>query len=352
MNLLLTPSAIKYFIYLCLVAVSSYTLSNLFNSEESYWLIWIALTLTLLTSGLTFWRRLKRILATGIGIIASVLVATGLAHYPFILIFYLAALAGGSAYLALKYSPHFFSFLLMMLFGIIASYIEPTHADMRMRLLYLLIGLSVASIYQLLFWPYFIREQIRALIVRSLLNLKLLNNQIFSCFLESAYPDNIYLFERRIHAWKNAYMQSIGKLKCLSNLVQSKLTPEKRTSLEKMIVKLDLLYDTILDYGQLRRRVTDHTTFDLCEAELTALEQEIGKLLAEVGGIFRYKNPLLDTAGLAVKINRFEENYQHVLQVSAREPLVFMLFIASLRAFNKELTQLYADAVQLRGLLQ
>lgn len=136
--------------------------------------------------------------------------------------------------------------------------------------------------------------------------LESLNNKIFSCFLEPDYPQNEYLYERRLHMQKN---------KCIKKIRNTHSFYEK-------------LFIIMLDYAQLRQRVSDHHTFSLCRVELIAIQQAINHLLQSPA-----KLNYIET--FEEKINRFEDIYQNVLRVTAPDPLVFMLFIDSLRQFGQ-----------------
>src|SRR3990167_1811350 len=86
----------------------------------------------------------------------------------------------------------------------------------------------------------------------ALVHLKRLNQEIFSCFLQPEYSDNIYLFERRIHLQKNKCIRAIYRLHDVG-----------------IVSQLNELYANLMDMAQLRRRVKDYTLFDICRPELT-----------------------------------------------------------------------------------
>lgn len=168
----------------------------------------------------------------------------------------------------------------------------------------------------------------RSQLITSLRYLKQVSDAIFSCLLSPEYPDNLYLFERRLHLQKVKYMQSLAQLR------QSK-------GLSSFINKLDHCYDILLDCAQLRHRVKDHATFTLCAPELIAINQEIGVAIAACMANIANKKHEFVLSALAEKLMPLEANYSTVLQISAREPLVFLLFITSLKALADELQALY-----------
>lgn len=154
----------------------------------------------------------------------------------------------------------------------------------------------------------------------ALSHLRRLNQDIFNCFLLPEYASHLYLFERRLHLQKKHVMQAIAKLD----------GPADRQAR----VYLDQLYDGMLDYAQLRRRVTDATVFEICKKELIDIQNDIDQLLF---GMIR-KNDL-DTMSFINHIQRLEDQYHQVLHVVAHEPLVFLLFIFSLKLFSEKINE-------------
>jgi hypothetical protein len=94
-----------------------------------------------------------------------------------------------------------------------------------------------------------------------------------------------------------------------------------------------MLFDVLMDCAQLRRRVSDHTIFALCAQELTAISNEINKLFTGLSG----SSKSVDTFHLEEKIKLFEDHFHNVLLITSREPLAFVLFIASLKVLREEI---------------
>ena len=149
---------------------------------------------------------------------------------------------------------------------------------------------------------------------RSLRIYRRLAATLFSCLTSRDYPEKIYDFEQRIQ---------YQKIKCLKRMpsVRHKKTADVEWP----------LFDIIVDIGQIRHRVTDHTVFALCERELAVIADAVDSLLAVVK-----KNDGLEQklAALEQSINQFEDVFEHVVKVAAREPAVFILFISALRALK------------------
>jgi len=140
-----------------------------------------------------------------------------------------------------------------------------------------------------------------------------LTGDIFSCLLAPDYQDNLYLYERRVHK---------EKINCLYWLAELR----NYRGIEDESEWLTLL----LDAGQLRRRVTDHTIFGLCSDELMDIEAALIAIIPYLGTI----NSVEPLAFLTASLDSFDDSFEHVIKVSAREPLVFILFLGALRAFR------------------
>ena len=128
-----------------------------------------------------------------------------------------------------------------------------------------------------------------------------LNQAIFACLLDPLYPDNLYLFEHRIHKYKREFM---------------------RASLRYS--ELNHFFDAMMNYAQLRWRVTDYSVLSVCENELKNLSQAIDVYIM-----------LEDESPLKAALQKFESIYQSVLQVPSPDALAFLLFIDGVRASCK-----------------
>lgn len=145
-------------------------------------------------------------------------------------------------------------------------------------------------------------------------HLQYLITNIFSCLVEDDYQDALYSFERRIHK---------EKINCLSWLARlQKLRTTERESKS---------FSLLIDLGQIRRRIQDHSTFNLCRAEMLELERA---LIIYADGLM-YENMAEAAVRLNRAINQFEDIFNHVLNVAAREPVIFILFIGALRELEK-----------------
>lgn len=185
-----------------------------------------------------------------------------------------------------------------------------------------------------------------------------LNEQVFSCLLSPEYPDCIYLFEHRIHeAKKNVLAALIAWRK----VVTKEKSDEVGSPLNKISTFLDQVHSILLDYALLRHRVKDYALLQVCSSEMQAVFRSSQRMfvwaaeyLNDAAHIDHILNGGLieelketkdgevtqDVADLHEAIQRLEENVQQVIQVTAPDPFVFILFISSLNQFCKQIKKI------------
>ena len=103
--------------------------------------------------------------------------------------------------------------------------------------------------------------------------------------------------------------------------------------------QMQTLFEMILDIGQIRRRVTDHTVFALCNDELSGIDDALNQLLPALASDNKQK--VADGLLMMERyITQFESNFEHILRVTAREPLVFVLMLGTLKSLLEECSQI------------
>lgn len=341
MDVLCTPALIKRLVYLSLVIGITCLVEWYVANPQGFWLIGIALTLSLETKGNSFKRRLLTMVIAGLVVVAAVFVAGYLAGSFFLAASYLFVVTMTSVFVSQRYPSFFLVAFIINMFTILSIHIPVSPVENMNRLMLMILGVTIVSIFQFLFYPYFIRNELRTFIFITMKNLKRLNHEIFSCLLLPEYSDNIYLFEKRLHVQKNRFMRSLMRLREIVQLVEIKMNVHEKEVYLTLLTKLDLLYSNMLDYSQIRRRVSDHTTFSVCSDELGEIAKEIDKSIDGMIAHMAKKQYYINAKMLAIKIKLLDDNYQNVLQIAAREPLVFMLFIDSLNAFNQRIEEFY-----------
>lgn len=343
MGWLSSPLSIKRISYLILVACVANFVILYIKSSQAYWLLWTALLLSLITTGDSFKRRLIMIVITGFAAAFMSFAAGCLASIPILIALFLFVTTAACLVISQRYPEYFLQAFIINLFVIISgSAAMPLTAYAEIFIL-MSIGIVIAAILQILFYPYFIRNELQSYAVISLRHLRKLNKEIFACFLEPEYSDNIYLYERRLHVQKSQFLHALSRLREVIQLVETKLNEKEIAAHELLLSNLDLLYENMLDYSQLRRRVTDYATFSLCSQEMAKISNEIDKSIDAVIAHVLSKKYYVNIQSLNQSINQLDNNYNNVLRIAAREPLVFLLFIDSLTAFSKRLEDLYSQ---------
>lgn len=338
MDLLFTSASIKRFLYLTLTTTIAFVFFMQIDSASSIWLVWVLLLSTLITAGVTWQKRLLVIAATGVLVALVVFISGSLATSLLLLSAYLLTLTVLCTYFSGRFLDYSYQFFLINLFAILACGFAPSELENLERSIFVFIGFVVGLFAQIIWWPISAKDNLYRFLQTAIFNLKQLNSDIFTCFFQVEYSDNIYLFERRIHEAKNKFIQSIGFARKAYKSKAKKMSEDERSRIEESLRKTDKLFDILLDCAQLRRRVSDHTIFLLCVEELKTIAVEIDNALTEIMRKLRNRNYQLQSLKLSPQITRLEDSYQNILRVSAREPLVFLLFIFSLKELENEIT--------------
>ena len=167
------------------------------------------------------------IFATGVAVVISVFLAGLFVVWIPLSAAYLFLITVVSTYYGLKY-PNYFYFLFAINFSaILASCIAPTLHENIVIIAFMLGVAVIAALFQLVFIRGFTRRKVRSSSIKSLRLLGLVSKEIFSCFLQPEYADNIYLFERRLHIRKKYYMRSMNRLRHISALSEMKTFVDK-----------------------------------------------------------------------------------------------------------------------------
>lgn len=329
MDLLFTSLSIKRLV--CLLALTSIAvLIYAYQANpQALWLPLTALLFSLINAGETFPRRLKLTAVTGLAAVAAVFLAGCAASFTTLLAVCLlitTILAMAAAY---HNSSYFLPAVIVNLLAILSGGFPPGLAENLHRCLFTVYGILLALSFQLVFLPFYFRSEWRFALLTVIHHLKTLNSEIFSCLLQPEYANNIYLYERRVHLQKMQCIQALENLRAIAVRREPDILP-----------RLDRIYEVMLDYAQLRRRVTDMNTFVVCREEFAAVLRAIDMLFRRLPRSLDTKPEKLDFTPLEKGISRLEESYHNVLQIAAREPLVFLLFIYSLQNLRNELEKL------------
>lgn len=322
----------KLWIYLVLVTCAAFA-AYVFNKDpHAYWVIWSALSLAILPPILSLKKQIWIILLAGLGLAGAVAIS-GLINYSFgLLCAYLFILLIVTTYSSLVYDQGDLPLFIITLFALIAAFLLEGWSASLSSALYILMGLLIAFIAKLVYLPYARRDEKRYLLNESIQYLIQLNTDIFACLLEPGYADYKYLYERRLHIKRD---QCLTLLTQFNALIQQNEIPDSSPFVQ-LANKLSLFYEMMLDYSQLRFRVTDLATLSLCQPELQGIKEEINNALSAVYTLLAHKQPKIYASNLSEKLALLERNFEQVVKVAASDPLVFVLFIATIKSFYEE----------------
>ncbi len=344
MDLLFSSLSIKRFIYVILVAILACIGMVYAHHHEAYWLVWSAFIMSLITTGDSFKRRVTTILITGFAA-AFVAWLASIIQSPLLLALYLFVITIICVSLAYRRPVTFFQAFIINLFAILSACLHVPFGSELARFIFICGGVMIAALLQMVFYPYFIRNELQPYLVISIRNLKKINKDIFTCLLQPDYPDNVYLYERRLHLAKTNFLRALQRLRDITILAEMKLSESEKASHDTWLSRLNELFENMMDYSQLRRRISDYSTLSLCAEELAGISREIGVCLDAIIAHLKRKKFFPNTNKLNEYIQALERQYHQVLQVASPEPLAFVLFIDSLTTFSKTMEALYANAI-------
>lgn len=332
---------VKNLIYLFTITFIAFAIQYFFYFIPNiHWLTWPILFAGLITSGNTVLERLTSIVVTGFATALLAFIVAQVAKLSGMLSGILAALLLLITIICILIHEvkheYFYNTFLVNFFAILSvGFLQIS--DQSINEFWLIIsGFSIIVLIQFVFSFNFIQNNLNNALVFTLKDLKVLNDEIFSCLLSAEYPDNKYLFERRLHLQKNKWMQSFQSLCKASTVAVTKLSNINKNILNSIIETIDQIFDTIIDCAQVRRRVSDYSVFEICKDELKAIALDIDMALS---GLIK-KNYHYEVSSLDQAIKKLEANYNAVLQVAAREPLVIFLFIESLKELSEKLKKI------------
>lgn len=316
----------KYLIYLVASIIVAFMGPLLFRHNQAFWFVWATLLFAPIQLGYTFWQQEIIICLVGIFTAIIIFLLASINHFflPTALSLFLITTICMIA--KQQHAKFFYPLILINIFAIVAAGTNQSFSEGAIAMLFVLAGMVCVGLLQIIFWSDYTHNKINDVRVRIIQDLSSLCDTIFSCFLQPEYPDNVYLFEKRLHDCK---------IQCLSSLSDLRdVTKSARLPLEQ-VERLDELYDALLDCAQLRWRVKDHHTFLICQDELTMINLAIAKIFNAMAQDSLTPDLI---AVLMDKIKRLEENFHTVLQISAKDPVVFLLFIESLKLLTQELS--------------
>ncbi len=272
------------------------------------------------------------------GLLTALVVSVVALPQTLLLAFFMLLLTLSTVYVGQRYRRYFYPAFLLNLFAILTM---ADHTNVMLAPLNILAGVLIALVLQFIFWPYQLKHAANYLTVQVLKQCRQLNDAIMTCLLQTDYVENNYFYENKLHAKKNRLLKALLRLHQFSKKNSEVMQLADKESLSLLLTKFELLSTMLFDAMQLRWRVSDHSVFGVCAPELTAIAAVIDQVLQQLTAYFTlHLRPIPthdSTTLLAEKIDALQDIYQSVLQVSAPEPLAFLLFIGTLQRLADEL---------------
>jgi hypothetical protein len=327
----MTAALFKRMLYL-IATVSSVAIFFLETRlPQAAWLLAAAFLLVNITLETTLLRRSMVIAATGL--VTALLIFISLQLRIFLPAQYLmlALVTGVCTYGGVVKSNDTYPFFVVNFLVVLSLYSE-TNAPPIVAAAYVVLGMLVTLVAQLLLLPFFTRDEHRRSEAQVFYRLDKLASVILSCFTTSDYSENVYLYERRVHK---------QKIKCLGTMAE---LAARETGITKparcLSTEMQTFFEIILDIGQLRRRVTDHTVFALCPNEMIAIQLSIALMFRAFASRQNKEQLELSMLSFERDLYQLENIFETVIKVTAREPLAFVLFLSALKSLLQHGRQL------------
>lgn len=310
----------RHLIYLTCVGLIALLIAPLFSYAQ---LSWFFPATFLFAISLPFvWERSNALVILLTGFVAALLIAlvSVTREYIFITACIMFVVTLISVNLSFRYPRYFYLMQGVNVLIIFATFMLPVNMAIYLQIYPIIAASCLVAICQVIFLPRLTHGQQQAFTVGAIKKLHAVAKDIFSCFVQQEYADNMYLFEHRLHLAKANFFEVIAALDVN----------------DKHYRQLQIIFDILMNIAQLRRRVTDFHIFSVCEREMLAIAVALDDVFTAMRAVTLMSQEKIDAYPLEEKITQFANHYQAILNVAAKEPLAFLLFIASLNHLCKE----------------
>lgn len=322
----MTAALFKRIMYLIATVLTVAILFLTMYLPQGVWLlasVFLFLNISLDTS---LQRRTLVIAVAGAASLGLIFIGTLLAPFALAQVILFTSVTGYCVYMGARRGKAAYPWFVVNFMGVLTIHADGTLASALSHTQAALAGIGVVVAAQIILLPYFNRDEYRRCKIQVLKSLSRLSETVFACLILPEYSDNIYSFERRIHK---------QKIKCLTSMALLAQREQAAAASSLEVRKLQTLFEMLVDIGQIRRRVTDHTVFSLCTDEMKGIDLAIKDLFtAFAGGDGEQQEAAL--LALGRYITQLESTFEHILRVTAREPLVFVLMLGSLKTLVKQ----------------
>jgi len=320
----MTAALLKHMLYLIATVASVAILFLSVNLPQGVWLLAPALLFLNVSLETSLWQRSAMIIFTGSIAVIGILLGSLLAPYLAAQAIFLILVIGACTYFAALYQHYAYALFAVSFLVLLSIHGDNGYEPALVRAEITAIGVIVVLAAQLVLLPFAAANEYQRCKVLVFKSLGDLVTEIFSCLTSPAYPENIYLFERRVH------VQTTDCLSKMAALAQR----ARAAGVNSETVYNDVLsiFEILMDLSQIRWRVSDHTIFRLCSIELSEIDTSMTATLNAFPHVGKPAELEKCIVAFERSINRLEDNLEHIVKVAAREPVVFILFLSALKA--------------------
>jgi hypothetical protein len=175
---------------------------------------------------------------------------------------------------------------------------------------------------------------------------------IFAAYIKRDYFDNQFAYEKILVNHSRLVFEILQQVRLAAHVEPEKIgihqfsqadtssTDEGVVWFEKIISRLEHLYEILFSLDLFKNRMIDHSTFEVCEAELKNISHAISEMIADLSDDVKSSHSSVDRKTLIVPIQVLETMFQNTLQFIMADPMFFVFFIRDLNALNDELMSL------------
>jgi uncharacterized membrane protein YgaE (UPF0421/DUF939 family) len=322
-----------------IAAILSFGLSAYFHIPEGYWISVSALLGLYFSMPLVLRRRYGLVVGIALAIGLLALITSLIAASTIQLAFFLFVLSLITVYIGLTYHGLWPAAFVASFYAILSAGLLTNLDGSMQRFCCIVLGFAIAIAVQIVFGRIRVAADLRYALAESLLRLAELSQAIFSCYVAHNYQEEHFNYEKNLHACRGSFLYKISQARTLLTHITSSQQQEFST----VVGCIEQCYEIFQSLGLLIQRVDDHSTFAVADKEFLALSGNVDTYLRQMATeINTQKIRHEEYAILSENIYELEEINRTVLQVVAKDPLVFMIFIQDMYALEKMFLRLFA----------
>jgi hypothetical protein len=320
-------------------AILSLGLVVYFHIPQGYWISVSALLGLYFSAPLAMQRQYGLFISIALAIGLLAVVTSLIADSVIQLAFFLFFLSLVTIYIGLTYPGLWPSAFIASFYAVLSAGLQTNLDGAMQRFACIVAGFAIAILVQIVFTRGRLMADLRFTIADSLLRLAQLNQAIFSCYVTHNYQEEHFNYEKRLHASRGSFLYKINQARALL----TKIASSQQQKFAAILDSIEQCYEIFQSLGLLIQRVDDHSTFAVADKEFLALSGNVDTYLFQMAAeINTRKIKHQQSTILSENIYELEELNRTVLQVVAKDPLVFMIFIQDMYALDRMFARLSA----------